>query len=182
MRSALLALVGLSWVAGCTEDGKETDASASADATATASDDVGELGCAADIPHDTTDGASNPVMETWGAPCTSDAECVALIGEGAVCQTMAVIYELPGGYCSKPCSLPDDATRVVMDDPQCDPAGGVACIGAKGYFESCAVICTDDMQCNRDGYTCQPMPMISQEGDPSFCLMPECCIDTCAED
>ncbi len=126
------------------------------------------------------DGQSNPLMETWGAPCETDADCVALIGDGAVCQDMAVIYELPGNYCTKPCTLPDGDTRAVPDAMECDPEGGVACIGQKGFFERCALLCTDDMQCNRDGYYCRRMPMIANEDDPKSCLMPDCCQDTCA--
>ena len=129
-----------------------------------------------------TDGESNDLMQTWGAPCTSDEDCVALLGDGAICQDKAVIYELPGGYCSKPCSLPDADTRVVLDAMDCDPAGGVACIGQMGFFESCTLLCSDDAQCSRDGYYCRQMPMISSEGDPKACLMPDCCESTCSEE
>ncbi len=149
--------------------------------TAAANDDSDvELGCAADgVTIDTTDGATDPLMETWGASCTSNEECVALLGDGAICETVAVVYELPGGYCTKPCTLPDTNTRVVLDDPTCDPAGGVACIGQQPLFERCAKICTDDTQCNRAGYECRQMPVIAQEGDPSSCLMPDCCETEC---
>lgn len=125
------------------------------------------------------DGATNNLMQTWGAPCSADAECVALLGDGAVCQDMAIIYELPGGYCTKPCSLPDSDTRAVPDAPDCDPAGGVACIGQMGFFERCALLCSDDMQCQRDGYFCRQLPMIANEGDPKSCLMPDCCESSC---
>lgn len=126
-----------------------------------------------------TDGQTNDVMQTWGSPCETNEDCVAVLGEGATCEDMAVIYELPGGYCTKPCSLPDANTRVVEDAMDCDPAGGVACIGQMGFFENCAVLCTDDAQCSRDGYFCRQMPMISAEGDPKACLMPDCCEGTC---
>jgi hypothetical protein len=135
--------------------------------------------CYEDIPGETTDGASDPLMETWGAPCTTDAECVALIGEGAECQDMAVIYELPGGFCTKPCSLPDTSTTFVNDDPACDPDGGVTCVGQKPIYEYCAVICSDDAQCNRDGFFCRQMPVISGPDDPTFCLMDDCCENGC---
>ena len=94
----------------------------------------------------------------------------------------AVIYELPQGFCTKPCMLPDSTTSNVPNDPQCDPAGGVDCIGNQLVFQYCAVPCTDDNQCNRDGYMCRRMPMISSEGDPTYCLMPDCCDDlSCAD-
>jgi len=158
---------------------------ADADATADSGNDDSsvELGCAAGAIGETTDGASDPLMMTWGASCTTDADCVALIGDpAAVCDTMAVIYEMPGGYCTKPCSLPDLETQAVLDDPQCDPAGGVACIGSMGTFERCGIVCTDDMQCNRDGYICRQLPLIAQPDDPRLCLMPDCCQETCAEE
>ena len=154
---------------------------ATADETAS-SDDSAALGCAADITFDTTDGTSTPIMETWGAACTTDADCVALIGDpAAICDTMAVVYELPGGYCTKPCVLPDAQTRSVPDDPQCDPNGGVTCLGVMGTFERCAIPCTDSQQCNREGYECRLLPIVGMEGDPSFCLMPDCCQESCTK-
>lgn len=190
-RAVPLALLALSLPLGCTTDEPQDDSSSNNDSSATASnptadgtasaDDSAVLGCAAEIPFDTTNGATDPVMQTWGAACSTDADCVALIGEGAVCDVEAVVYELPGGYCTKPCTLPDDATRAVLDAVDCDPAGGVACIGVKGTFERCGIVCTDDMQCNRGGYECRQMPLISAEGDPSLCLMPDCCQGSCSE-
>ena len=121
-------------------------------------------------------------MDTWGAACTTNEECVALLGDpAAICETNAVVYELPGGYCTKPCVLPDATTQAVPDAADCDPNGGVACIGLMGTFERCGIICTDDMQCNRDGYICRQMPLIAQPDDPRMCLMPDCCQDTCEE-
>jgi hypothetical protein len=147
--------------------------------TANETGDTEALMCPFNAPFETTDGAMDPLMETWGAACTSNAECVALIGEGAECMELAVIYELPGGFCSKPCSLPDTSTTFVEDDPACDPNGGVTCVGQKPLFEYCAVQCTDDAQCNRDGYRCRRMPVISGPNDPTFCLMPDCCENGC---
>lgn len=118
------------------------------------------------------------LQAAWGAPCTEDDECVALLGKGGVCLTEAVIYELPGGYCSKLCTLPDD-TKYSFDDPQCDPEGGVDCIGQAPLFEVCAPQCTNESQCGRDGYLCRTFPLISEEGDPTYCLMPDCCQDSC---
>jgi hypothetical protein len=173
-----LALLVSSLLSACpVEDGE--DGNSSANATA---DDAAALGCAAEIPFDTTAGASNPIMQTWGAACTSHADCVALIGDpDAICDTTAVVFELPGGYCTKACTLPDLETRSVPDAPDCAAEGGVTCLGVKGTFERCGIPCTDDMQCNRGGYECRQMPLISQPEDPSFCLMPDCCQDTCEE-
>lgn len=189
-----LALFGLVWglATGCpSSDDAEDDTgmsgsdsmsgttSGSATGSATGSDSSA-MSCPLDQPVDTTDGASDPLMETWGAPCSTDDDCVALLGEGAECADMAVIYELPGGYCTKPCSLPDTETTVQLDHPDCDPNGGVACVGQKPLFEQCILPCTDDQQCNRDGYYCDLMPMLGKETDPTFCLMPECCETSCS--
>jgi len=158
-----------------------TDTAATADETASADGSV-ELGCAAGVMGTDTDGASNPIMETWGAACTTNEQCIDLLGDpAAVCDFSAVIYELPGGYCTKPCTLPDGNTTAVPNDPQCSADGGVACIGVLGTFERCAIPCTDSDQCNREGYICRQLPLIAQASDPSFCLMPDCCQDTCEE-
>jgi hypothetical protein len=161
----------------------DTDASESDPDTSAGTNDTNDpaLACAIPEEQDSTDGAMMSTQQTWGAACNTDADCVALVGEGGVCLTQAVVYELPYGYCAKPCQLPDMATRVVMDDPMCDPAGGVACTGQMGIFEYCGVLCTDDAQCDRDGYICRQMPMIAQPEDPTLCLMPDCCLDDCTE-
>lgn len=143
-------------------------------------DDSAALGCAADIEADTTDGASEDVQTTWGAACTDDSQCVELLGEGGTCLFDAVIYELPLGYCTKPCTLPS-GEKYVLDDPTCDPDGGIDCIGLAPLFQYCAPQCTDDAQCSRDGYTCRTFPKIAEEGDPTFCLMPDCCEEGCAD-
>lgn len=160
-----------------------TEAGDSTAATDVASGADAESGDPAACPNGNfglgTDGQNNPLMDSWGSPCTQDSDCVPALGEGAICQKLAVVYELPGGYCSRPCTLPDNATRVVDNAPDCDPGGGIACIGLKGFFESCAPLCTDDMQCNREGYFCRQMPMIAEEGDAKACLMPDCCDGTC---
>ncbi|MEM6294174.1 MAG: hypothetical protein AAGA54_23040 [Myxococcota bacterium] len=161
--------------------GAEDSADDAADSSGSADggdDSSAELGCAANIEEDTTDGASDDVMQTWGAPCTDDAECIELLGEGGVCLTTAVIYELPQGYCSKLCELPPD-TQYSDDDPQCDPNGGVDCIGQAPLFQVCSPKCTDDAQCSRNGYTCRNFPLIASEGDPTYCLMPDCCEESC---
>ncbi len=163
----------------------DATADATADDTASGSgndDSSVELGCAAGAVGETTDGATDPLMMTWGAPCQTDADCVALIGDPeAICDQAAVVYELPGGYCTKACSLPDLETQFIHDAPDCDPNGGVTCVGSMGTFERCGLPCTDDAQCNRDGYICRQLPLIALPDDPRMCLMPDCCQDTCEE-
>ncbi|MCH9680430.1 MAG: hypothetical protein K0V04_03265 [Deltaproteobacteria bacterium] len=182
-----VAIFALALVSGCTDDeGPSAGESGSNNNTSSADESADETAgpplseCLANAVGDASDDmASDPLMNTWGAPCSTDADCVALIGEGAVCDTLAVVYELPGGYCTKPCTLPDADTRFVLDDPVCDPNGGIACIGVMGQFERCGPPCLGDMQCNRDGYVCRLMPLIGVEGDPRMCLMPDCCLDGC---
>lgn len=200
LRALPLALLACSLPFACTtddvEDGTAGETGSQNDTTASASnatadetasgDDSAVLGCAVDFQQendfDTTSGMNNPLMQTWGAACTNNQECVDLLGDpDAICDFMAVIYELPGGYCTKPCTLPDANTLAVPDDPQCDPAGGVTCLGVKGTFERCALECTDDNQCNRDGYLCRQLPLVSEMDDPSFCLMPDCCQESCVK-
>jgi len=120
-----------------------------------------------------------PMMNTWGSACTTHADCEARLGPGAICESQSVIYELPGNYCTKPCTLPDTTTTIVPNDPVCDPAGGVHCVGQKYIYERCIPPCTENGQCNRYGYLCRQMPSISQPTDPSFCLMPDCCLGEC---
>jgi hypothetical protein len=170
---------------GCDSgDSSEADSGASSDTDASEDSSGGDneaLGCAAEIEHDTTDGATEDRQMTWGAPCTEDSECVALLGTGGVCLNQAVIYELPQGYCTKTCVLPPD-TQYSENDEQCDPNGGVDCIGEAPLLQVCAPQCTDDAQCTRDGYTCRNFPLIAMEGDPTYCLMPDCCEGSCAEE
>ena len=161
------------------EDGNDTVADDAETAPTTEADssgggDDGDLRCAANLPEDANDGATG-IMGTWGAACGTDADCVPLLGDGAVCLKKAVIFETPGGYCSRPCDLPMGMSGFIADDPMCAPEGGVSCLGVEGTFEYCAVPCTDNSQCERAGYYCRLMPIISQETDPTFCLMPDCC-------
>ena len=114
-------------------------------------------------------------MEKWGAPCSVDAECVALLGAGAECyETIAGVYKAPGGYCSKPCTLPNDQTLYVPNAPECGP--GVTCLGVNGIFTACVPPCIGDAQCQRDGYSCKVLPQIGSPGDPKFCLMKDTCV------
>lgn len=119
-----------------------------------------------------TGGGGGSVMEEFGAPCTMDSECQAILGPDGKClKDILGVYALPGGYCSKLCMLPDANTAYVPNDPVCGP--GVTCIGADGYFEGCVIECTDNSQCPRAGYECRIMPQIGADGDPKFCLMTE---------
>lgn len=120
------------------------------------------------------------VMTEWGSGCEVDADCVAALGPDAVCIREAIIYEMPSGYCSKPCRLPADDVTVVRDDPECDPDGGVHCVGVRGVFQRCIAECTDPAQCGREGYSCQRMPLIGRDGDPQGCFMDECCEGGCS--
>lgn len=174
-----MALVIL--VAACSSDDDSSPGSELQAEGDTESQAVSEcLASVVDEPeYDTTDGNTESRMMTWGAPCSVDSECVALLGEGAVCDFLAVTFELPGGYCTKPCELPDRDTTFVADDPACDPNGGVNCIGQLPLYQRCAMPCTDDAQCDREGYYCRRMPSLGAEGDPSYCLMPNCCVGEC---
>lgn len=150
-------------------------------------DDSGsDQACWLDQPEFSEGDESQSIMQTWGAPCETDADCVALLDEDAICAKEAVVYELPGGYCTKPCDV--DLTPEQQqagqsfeedDTEECAAEGGVNCIGANDIFSRCAVPCTSDAQCGRDGYACVLMPEISQEGDPRYCLMSECCEGSC---
>jgi hypothetical protein len=119
-----------------------------------------------------TGGVCDPIdlMTNYGAPCEVDADCVALIAPGARClKDLLGVYDLPGGYCSNDCALPDSQTTVVKNAADCFL--GADCIGLDGYFEACALECQCDADCPRDGYECRRMPVISKADDPKYCLM-----------
>ncbi len=131
---------------------------------------------------DKTEGSGTNLMEKWGTPCSSNEECVAAAGDGAECiENILDIYVLPQGYCTKPCSLPDSDTQYVENDPMCGDEG-MTCLGAVGFFETCALPCTSDDECQRDGYSCQVIPQLGAEGDPKFCLMNYQCTVACIDD
>lgn len=185
---ALLALSVLGLCA-CPAEDDETDGSASAaddgsgpGTSAPADDGAATMADDGAATQDDTAGADGGGLQaTWGAPCATNDDCIALLGPGGECLFQAVVYELPGGYCSKKCALPDDQTLIVLDAPDCDPAGGVHCIGQSSVdFQYCTVPCTDDSQCTRENYECRQMPQLAQEGDPTFCLMADCCLGECA--
>jgi hypothetical protein len=125
------------------------------------------------------DGMTPSIMEIWGAPCTSDADCVPTLGANGVCLTNILgAYQFPGGYCTKYCDLPDTSTTFVHDAPGCDPDGGVTCTGAKDFFSVCMLPCTDSSECGREGYGCRGIPTLASADDPTFCLMDpsDCCL------
>ncbi|MDC0717422.1 hypothetical protein [Nannocystis bainbridge] len=134
-------------------------------ATSTTGDDTTTTGTTG------TTGEPDPgLMGEWGHACESDDDCAAILGDKAVCMTDILgFYTLPGGYCTKECTLPDAMTFYQPGNPTCAP--DAMCIGASGYFEACAIECTENSQCPREGYECRLLPQIGQPGDPLFCLM-----------
>lgn len=124
------------------------------------------------------DPATPSIMEEYGAPCTTDADCEPILGADGICVTEILgVYELPGGFCSKACDLANTSVSFEHDAAQCSAEGGVTCVGAQGLFTACIIECTDDSQCKREGYGCRNMPTLAAEGDPKFCLMStkDCC-------
>lgn len=148
-----------------------TDGGTTAPTTPTSTDPTTTAEPTTTEPTETTGPvAGGNKMEKFGHECAGDSDCVAVLGEGAVClKDILMVYELPGGYCSLLCMLPDENTAYVEDAPECGQ--GVTCLGAKGYFEGCAIECTDNSECPRTGYECRTMPQIGQATDPKFCLM-----------
>jgi len=180
-RLGLLSLVACFAPIGCGDDGdaNDTDASTSGSGEAGEAGETGADACAEEFV--TKDNADAPdTMTRFGTPCLTDADCSHLGETGECFEDVLGIYELPGGFCSIRCDLPDTSTTFVNDDPQCDAEGGVTCVGAKGLFSACIQPCTEDSNCSREGYGCVRMPTISIEGDPLFCLMnqDECCLQT----
>lgn len=126
-------------------------------------------------------GTGESVMDEWGAPCMQNSDCEPILGADAQCITNILgVYDLPGGFCSKFCELPDTMTTFVHDSPDCDPNGGVTCVGAKDLYTSCIIPCDTNDQCGREGYGCRTMPTLASEGDPTFCLMNT--LDCCSTD
>lgn len=175
-----MSLVACFALSGCGDDGS-ADAEGTADTTA-GEGEAGETGAnACEQEWKTKDNASAPdTMTKFGTPCTTDADCSHLGENGECMEDVLGIYELPGGFCSIRCNLPSSDVTFVNDDPQCDPAGGVTCVGAMGLFSACIEPCTEDSNCSREGYGCIRMPTISIPDDPTFCLMnpDECCLQT----
>ena len=169
--SALLAASFLLFAPAC-DAGADEDTDDTANTTTTGS------GVPCGTEWADKDGTTPSIMDEWGAPCLQDEDCMPILGEGAVCvQNILGVYDLPGGFCSKYCELPDSSTTFVRDAPDCSADGGVTCIGAKDIFTACIIECESSDQCGREGYGCRPMPTLAAEGDPSFCLMStaDCC-------
>jgi hypothetical protein len=163
-----MLLCALVTVPACDEGGEE--------------DDGGP--CWSDDPAYGPKESGDSLMTTWGAACETHEDCVALIGDpDAICESMAVVYDLPGGFCTKPCRVevenPDDPEQAAQtfedDDPECAVDGGVDCVGVNDIFSRCIPRCTSHDQCTRDGYACRRMPEISLADDPTYCLMSDCC-------
>ncbi len=114
------------------------------------------------------------IMGDYGRPCVEDNEC-EFLGEGFKCvHTILEVAHPPGGYCSRDCELPDGNTKYVKDHVMCGP--GVTCLGVRDFFEACAIECTSDDQCQREGYECRLLPVVGGEGEPKFCLMVDDCV------
>ena len=123
-------------------------------------------------------GEAEDIMGEYGAPCLQDSDCTPILGDDGVCVTNILgVYDLPGGFCSKYCELPDAGTSFEHNNVMCDPNGGVTCVGANGLFTACILECETSDQCGREGYGCRTMPTLAAEGDPKFCLMSptDCC-------
>jgi hypothetical protein len=117
-------------------------------------------------------GGSTSLMDQYGAPCDTDADCVKVLGDGGKClKDILGVYNLPGGYCSTDCDLPDQQHTYIPMAADCKL--GADCVGLMGFFEGCAFPCMDNSQCPRDGYECRQMPEISNPEDPTYCLMTE---------
>jgi len=183
MRTACLTFAAALLMAACGEDEKLTDSSpsstpmTSSDPSGTTTDDSASetgtptTGSSAEGTDTGVDLNPDNLMEKYGAPCTVDADCQALIAPSATCvKDILGVYTLPGGYCSNPCAMPADMDiTYVKHHPDC--FFGVDCVGLDGYFEACAPTCTDNSQCPRADYECRQMPQISVMGDPKYCLM-----------
>ncbi len=172
----LLSTASLALVPACDSGGDDGNSDASGDG-----DGDGDGDQCTQSWVDKPNAAATPIQQTWGAACSTDDDCKTLLGyDNAYCiKDILSVYELPEGYCSRPCDLPDADTKYIPNDPTCEAAGGVDCIGLDGFFESCAVPCSEDSECNRDPYACTIMPVIATDGDQTYCLMNpnECCLD-----
>ena len=117
--------------------------------------------------------SGNNVMEDFGAACQTDADCS---GNEYKCinNVLDGAYSLPGGYCTKDCTVADNAnTYYEANDPDC--GGGASCIGVNNLFTACAIPCQSNDDCWREGYECRFLPVVGMGDDPKFCLMPDKC-------
>ena len=177
MRFARLTL-GLALLATACADDKDPGTSQTTTATpGTTSADATTAAEASDTGAPTTGAAEvcvdKDLMTNYGHACEVDADCVEFIGtpDAKCLKDILGVYGLPGGYCSNLCALPDAMTTFVKGAADCFM--GADCIGLDGYFEGCVPTCGCDADCPREGYQCRRMPVISNEGDPKYCLMTE---------
>ncbi|WP_052547437.1 hypothetical protein [Enhygromyxa salina] len=171
--TSCLALVLSCFVPACDGGDDSSDDSSDTEATSTTS---GGMPCGTEWAE--KDGMTESIMDAWGAPCMQKSDCEPMLGADAQCVSNILgVYNLPGGFCTKYCELPDTMTTFIHDAADCDPAGGVTCVGAKDLFTACIIPCENDSQCGREGYGCRTMPTLASEGDPTFCLMntTDCC-------
>jgi len=158
---------GATQTSGTTQTPGTTEAAESTVAPPTAGPDTD--------PTATTTATTGPdagLMGQYGHACSTDADCIAVLGAGGKClKDILMVYNLPGGYCSTDCDLPDQQQTYIPMATDCKL--GADCVGLMGFFEGCAFPCTDSSQCPRDGYECRVMPEISNQGDPTYCLMTE---------
>jgi hypothetical protein len=78
--------------------------------------------------------------------CVADAEC----GEGLRCFTERETG-LPGGYCNRECTSPDDCVR---EEPGVPPIDGFCQAADANGRRYCARVCANGQDCERNGYTC----------------------------
>ncbi len=118
-------------------------------------------------------------VQGFGAPCETDADCTEIAGGAGSCVTEILgMFEVPNGICTiTDCTVPSD-TFYVPDSTECSDMGGIDCVGIVGNFTACLPTCSNNDQCNREGYGCRLMPLIGAENDPTYCLMDaqDCCL------
>lgn len=173
----LLAL-GTGFAAGC-DDGDDGDGDTKGgDGDG---DGDGDIECGDEWAEKNPDNADPKKLpfEGFGLPCETPADCTDALGPDAICiLNILNVYDIPEGFCSLDCEVPSD-TVFVPDADDCSPNGGIDCVGIEGAFTACLPSCSDSAQCDREGYGCVQMPLISQPGDPTYCLMDAdaCCVD-----
>ena len=163
---------GATQTSGTTEAQGTTEAAAITTAAPTTAGPDTDATTTAGSTTGATTGDDGNLMTKYGAPCTTDADCVKVLGDGGKClKDILGVYNLPGGYCSTDCDFPDQQQTYIPMAADCKL--GADCIGLMGFFEGCTFPCTSDDQCQRAGYECRQMPEISNPDDPTYCLMTE---------
>jgi hypothetical protein len=94
-----------------------------------------------------------------GDRCTGDGDCAGVPSPEATCMSDFMGYvELPGGYCSAPCTSGSD----------CGPLGD--CVDFFGYGAYCLRACSTPGECRTaEGYSCSELP--AGLGGP-YCIPP----------